>query len=171
MSFAVVTTGTITGTITRATGGSPLSGATVQAVLIGLIKGTATSAADGTYSIPNLDPGTYDVRVLATGYSSEVRSGTSVSANVTTTVNVAVLQPGSADVTAAVVAAARAKASQVERFLRFGGITAMMWPESDLEQLTTGRAGVLSHGFRRAALVEHQVVERPRRRLVTIHTA
>jgi YD repeat-containing protein len=95
VTFTVVTTGTVSGTITRATGGSALSGATVQAVLIGVTTGTATSAADGTYSIPNLNPGTYDVRVLATGYSSEVRSGTSVSANVTTTVNVAMLQPGS----------------------------------------------------------------------------
>jgi YD repeat-containing protein len=94
-AFTVVTTGTLTGTITRVTGGSPLSGASIQAVLIGITKGSATSAADGTYSIPNLDPGTYDVRVLATGFSTEVRSGTSVSVNVPTTLNVAMLQPGS----------------------------------------------------------------------------
>jgi YD repeat-containing protein len=95
LTFTVITTGTLTGTITRASNGTALSGATVQAVLAGVIKATATSAADGTYSIGNLDPGTYDVRVLATGYSSEVRGGTVLSVNATTTVNVAMSQPGS----------------------------------------------------------------------------
>src|SRR5262249_37392915 len=95
LTLTVVTTGTVAGTITRWAGGSALSGATVQAVLTGIVKGTATSAANGTYSIPTLDPGTYDVRVLATGFSSEVRSATSVAANVTTTVDVAMYQPGS----------------------------------------------------------------------------
>jgi YD repeat-containing protein len=95
LTFTLITTGTLVGTITRASNGTALSGATVQAVLAGIIKATATSAADGTYSIGNLDPGTYDVRVLATGYSSEVRGGTVVSVNVTTTVNVAMSQPGS----------------------------------------------------------------------------
>ena len=93
-TFTLITTGTIAGTITRATGGTALSGATVQAVLAGVTKGTATTAGNGSYSIPNLNPGIYDVRVLATGFSSEVRS-TTVSVNATTTVNVAMLQPGS----------------------------------------------------------------------------
>src|SRR5262249_61386952 len=75
--------------------GSAIAGATVQAVLTGVIKATASTAANGTYSLSTLDPGSYDVRVLASGFSSEVRSGTNVSANVTTTVNVAMLQPGS----------------------------------------------------------------------------
>jgi YD repeat-containing protein len=93
--FTVITTGTLSGGITRATGGAALAGATVQAVLVGVVKGTAASAANGTYSIPNLDAGIYDVRVSASGFSSEVRSGTVVSANATTTVNVAMLAPGS----------------------------------------------------------------------------
>jgi len=97
-TVTLVTTGTIAGTITRATGGSAIAGATVQAVLTGVVKGTATTAANGTYSLFNLDPGTYDVRVLATGFSSEVRSGTGVSVNATTTLNVALSQPGSASV-------------------------------------------------------------------------
>jgi YD repeat-containing protein len=94
VTFTLITTGTLSGTISRTSNGSALSGATVQAVLAGVVKGSATSAANGTYSIANLDPGTYDVRVLATTYSSEVRSGTSVAANLTTTVNVAMSQPG-----------------------------------------------------------------------------
>lgn len=94
VTFTLITTGTLVGTITHATGGAALLGATVQAVLAGVIQGTAMSAADGTYSIGNLTAGTYDVRVLATGYSSEVRSGTAISANATTNVNVAMSQPG-----------------------------------------------------------------------------
>jgi YD repeat-containing protein len=94
VTFTLITTGTVNGTITHATGGAALSGATVQAVLTGVVQGTATSAADGTYSIGTLGPGTYDVRVLASGYSSEVRGGTAISANVTTTVNVPMYQPG-----------------------------------------------------------------------------
>jgi YD repeat-containing protein len=85
----------MTGTITRATGGSAISGASVQAVLTGVVKGSATTAANGTYSIGNLDPGTYDVRVSASGFSLEVRQGISMSANVTTTVNASLSQPGS----------------------------------------------------------------------------
>ena len=93
-SFTVFTTGTVAGTITKTAGGGALQGATVQAVLIGAIKGTATTAADGTYSIPDMPPGTYDVRVHATNYSSEVRSGTIITIHATTTVNVAMSQPG-----------------------------------------------------------------------------
>jgi len=95
VTFTLITKGTVSGTITRASNGTALAGATIQALLTGVVKGTATSAADGTYSILNLDPGTYDVRLSAADYASEVRSGTVVSANVTTTVNVALFQPGS----------------------------------------------------------------------------
>lgn len=52
-----------------------------------------TTAADGTYSIANLDPATYELRVLAAGFSSDVRS-TVVLPNRTSTVNVALSQPG-----------------------------------------------------------------------------
>jgi YD repeat-containing protein len=92
--FTVIIPGPISGTITKASDSTALQGATVQAVLTGVIKGTATTAANGTYSIPNLDPGTYDVRVLATGYSSEVRS-TTLANNSSATVDVAMSHPGS----------------------------------------------------------------------------
>ena len=94
VAFTVVLPGTIAGTISRASDSTPLQGATVQAVLAGVIKATATTPADGTYSFANLDPATYDLRVLATGYSSEVRS-VALAPNGTSTVNVAMSQPGS----------------------------------------------------------------------------
>jgi YD repeat-containing protein len=95
-SFTVTTIspGTISGTITRATGGSAVSGATIEARQAGVLKSGATSAANGTYTISSLEPATYDVRVLASGFSNEFRS-TVVSSNATSTVNVALSQPGS----------------------------------------------------------------------------
>jgi YD repeat-containing protein len=95
VSFNVLTAGTMSGTITRATGGSALSGASVQAVLTGIVKGSATTAANGTYSITSLDPGTYDVRVNATGFSTELRQGIVITASGTTTVDAAMYAPGS----------------------------------------------------------------------------
>jgi YD repeat-containing protein len=94
LAFTVLLPGTISGTITKAVDSTALQGATVQAVLTGAIKGTATSAANGSYSIGNLDPGTYDVRVLASGYSSEVQSVTLANGG-SSAANVAMSHPGS----------------------------------------------------------------------------
>lgn len=94
LGFTVLLPGTISGTISKAVDSTALQGATVQAVLTGLIKGTATSAANGSYSMTNLEPGTYDVRVLASGYSSEVRS-VALSNGGTAGADVAMSHPGS----------------------------------------------------------------------------
>jgi YD repeat-containing protein len=94
LPFTVIIPGTIAGTITRATGGTGISGATVQAVQTGVVKGTATTASNGSYSISSLDPATYDVRVLATGFSSEVRAAQSVTPATTLTLNVSMYLPG-----------------------------------------------------------------------------
>jgi YD repeat-containing protein len=94
LAFTVLIPGTMSGTVSRVTGGTGISGALVQAVLTGVIKGSATTAADGTYSIANLDPGTYDVRVSASGFSTELRQGVVVSSTNTTTVDVPMYVPG-----------------------------------------------------------------------------
>lgn len=95
-SYTVTTVlpGSISGTITRTTGGTAISGATVQAILAGVTKSSVTSAANGTYSTASLEPGTYDLRVTASGFSSELRSIT-VTANAVSTANVSMLQPAS----------------------------------------------------------------------------
>jgi YD repeat-containing protein len=95
-SFTVTTVlpGTISGTITRATGGSAIAGATVQAILAGVTKASVSTAANGTYATASLDPGIYDLRVTASGFSNELRSIT-VTANAVSTANLAMLQPGS----------------------------------------------------------------------------
>ena len=75
ITHAQVTGATVSGTITDPSG-AVVSGATVT------ITNTATAAARevttdsaGLYSIPNLNPGTYDLRVTATGFSTHVQSG------------------------------------------------------------------------------------------------
>ena len=95
-TFTVLTAGSMSGAVTRVTGGTAIAGASVQAVLAGVVKGTATSAGDGTYSISSLDPGSYDVRVFKSGFSPELRTGNAVTASNSTTVNVTMYIPGSA---------------------------------------------------------------------------
>ena len=95
LPFTVLVAGTMSGAVTRVTGGTAISGATVHAVLAGVIRGTATTASDGTYSISGLDPGTYDVRIYATGFSTELRQGIVVTSTSNTTMNVSMYQPGS----------------------------------------------------------------------------
>jgi YD repeat-containing protein len=95
--FTVIIPGSIGGTVTRATGGAAVSGATVQALLAGIVKATATTATNGTYSTGNLDPATYDVRISASTFSPELRQGVTVTSNTTTTLNVTLSQPGAAN--------------------------------------------------------------------------
>lgn len=92
-TFTVQTQG-IGGTITRTSDATPISGASVQAFLAGVLKGSATSAANGTYTVGNLDAGAYDVRVSASGFSTELVQNVAVTLGATTTVNVGLSVPG-----------------------------------------------------------------------------
>ncbi len=51
VTFTVPTTGTIAGTITRTSDGAALNGALVVALQAGVVKASATTAANGTYSM------------------------------------------------------------------------------------------------------------------------
>ena len=82
-----VNMGTIAGTITRSSDSAPISGALVEALQGGVIKGSATTAANGTYTMSNVIVGTYDVRASAIGYQTRVQNNVTVTANTTTTVN------------------------------------------------------------------------------------
>jgi YD repeat-containing protein len=93
LPFTVLQPTTIIGTITRVTGGTAVAGATVQALQAGAMIGSTSTAANGTYSIPAFYPGTYEIRVFASGFSSELRQGVSA-ALPTTTVNIALYAPG-----------------------------------------------------------------------------
>jgi M6 family metalloprotease-like protein len=65
INFALEVGGTISGTVTNASG-TPIAGAQVQAYTDGCCGGGyATSAADGTYTIDGLTPGSYRVQAYA----------------------------------------------------------------------------------------------------------
>jgi sugar lactone lactonase YvrE len=61
---------TLTGTVVDADTNAPIGGATVQ-----LGSATATTAANGTFSLANLNPGSFTVSVSAAGYPSAQVSG------------------------------------------------------------------------------------------------
>jgi YD repeat-containing protein len=87
VTFTVLTAGTIAGTITRTSDSAPISGALVEALQAGVVKNSATTAANGTYTMPNVVTGTYDVRVSAIGYQTKLHTNVTVTTNTTTTVN------------------------------------------------------------------------------------
>lgn len=70
-----VSTGTLKGTVTDPNG-AVVAGATVTATSVarGITK-TAKTNQDGAYQIPLLDPGTYQIKVEATGFDKEVIDG------------------------------------------------------------------------------------------------
>jgi len=91
VTFTVGTSspGTISGSVTRNSDGSSIIGALVEALQSNVVKGSATSSANGAYSISGLSPGTYDVRVSVSGYITSTTTGIVVSSGTTTTLNVA----------------------------------------------------------------------------------
>ena len=85
--LAPAATGTIAGTVTAASDGAPIAGADVS------VDGTGLSditAGDGSYSIPGVPVGSYDVSASASGYDSQTQSA-SVSDGATTTVDFALV--------------------------------------------------------------------------------
>ena len=82
LTFPVITTGTISGTVTDGT--NPVSGAAVSLTVSGSVYSAAT-AANGSYSIPNVPEGAgYTVTAGKSGYNSGSASNVSVTANSTT---------------------------------------------------------------------------------------
>lgn len=78
-----LTTGNITGKVTDTTG-TALASATVSASQSGtLIKSTIT-LSDGTYTLSNLEQGTYDLTASLSGYTAQTKTGLSVLAGQTT---------------------------------------------------------------------------------------
>jgi hypothetical protein len=75
--------GSISGTVTDASNGTVLSGATVS-----YSGGSTTTATDGTYGLTNVVPGTYTLSASKTGYSNKSQSVT-VASNANTTSNFA----------------------------------------------------------------------------------
>lgn len=78
-------TGTLTGTITNAANGNPISGATVDVAGV-----TATTNATGVYSIPNAPAGTRTVTVSAAGFTTRTDS-VNIAAGATTNYSTALV--------------------------------------------------------------------------------
>jgi hypothetical protein len=87
VTFTVTDTGAIGGVITRSSDGAPINGAFVEAVQGGVVKASTTTAANGSYSVSNVEVGTYDVRASAAGYQTRMHNGVVVNTNTTTAVN------------------------------------------------------------------------------------
>jgi outer membrane receptor protein involved in Fe transport len=85
---AQVTGGTISGTVSDASGGAvPNAEVTVTNTATGLIRTVATSA-EGFYSEPNLLPGPYQVTVKASGFSTTVVTGLTITVGAQQQVNI-----------------------------------------------------------------------------------
>ncbi|MGA8367490.1 MAG: IPT/TIG domain-containing protein [Candidatus Acidiferrales bacterium] len=78
--------GTVSGTVTRANGVTPIPGATVQAFVGEASAAPVTTDSNGNYSIAGLNTGNYNVQALANGYVASTQSE-SVTGNSTTTAN------------------------------------------------------------------------------------
>lgn len=88
------TSGSVTGTVSRVGDGVPISGALVEALQGGIVKGSTNSLGDGTYSIANLAAGTYDIRGSAAQYGTQINSGVVVVGGSATTSNLTLSPPG-----------------------------------------------------------------------------
>jgi YD repeat-containing protein len=94
MFFALTSTGSLTGIISRASNGTAVSGAVVEALQAGVVKSSVTSAANGQYATPTLSSGTYSLRVTAAGFAPEIVTSVTVGGGTATTVNVSLATPG-----------------------------------------------------------------------------
>lgn len=82
-------TGQISGTVTDSLSGETLPG--VNVVISGTSQGAATSA-DGTYSISGVEPGVYDLQASFVGYRTKMIEDVEVEANLTTEVNITMVE-------------------------------------------------------------------------------
>ena len=94
VSAAQVEQGTITGSVTDASGAVvPDARVTITNVATGVARETR-SAADGHYTAPYLPPGQYVVAVAAQGFDKARVRGVNIAVGLTATIDV-ILKPGS----------------------------------------------------------------------------
>lgn len=83
---SIISGGVISGKVTKSDGVTGIAGAIVELLDGGIVRSSATTSADGNYSI-TVATGIYDVRTSATGYQLQVTSNIVVIAGSTTIVN------------------------------------------------------------------------------------
>jgi hypothetical protein len=77
----------MSGTVTDTSGGViPGANISVKNIATGVIRTTATNSA-GLYTVPNLQPGSYEIIVAASGFSTEVRKGITLNVGVDLVLN------------------------------------------------------------------------------------
>ena len=91
--YAQVAGATLSGTATDASGAAvPNAKVSIKNSATGVVRDVTTDAA-GFYSAPNLLPGVYDITVAATGFSSSVQTGLTLTVGASKALNIA-LQVG-----------------------------------------------------------------------------
>jgi len=80
----VIAGGTIAGQVLVSGTATPIAGVTVEAYLGGVLQGSATTSADGTYAIAGLAAGSYDVQARKQYYATQTQTGILVVADQTT---------------------------------------------------------------------------------------
>ena len=93
VAFTVGPVGTIAGTVIDSDEGTPIAGVVVNAQQSGLLRGSANSGADGSFTLNNLPVGNYSLTAQASGYKSGTQASLTVSEQTTATANFS-LEPG-----------------------------------------------------------------------------
>lgn len=75
INVARALSGSTSGVVTDATTGATLVNTTVQALQDGQVKGSTLTLANGTYRILYLPAGTYDIKAMLSGYTSQTQTG------------------------------------------------------------------------------------------------
>ncbi len=140
------TTGKIAGKIIDAESGEPLIGANVM--LVGTLQGAAADL-DGNYFVLNIQPGLYDVKVSAIGYSSVTVSKARVSIDLTTRLDFQ-LRGEAIAMDEIVVSAERPLVQKdlTSTTARVGGDQIAMLPIENVETVVNLQAGVVDGHFR-----------------------
>lgn len=123
LNKVIYTTGTLTGKVT-ATSGAAIAGASVVAG-----TASATTGADGSYSIPNLAPATYAVTASAPDFTPVTQNAT-IAAGATTTTNF-ILAPvvHTGEVSATPNSFIEGSASAITLRADVGAVTAFQWSQ------------------------------------------
>jgi uncharacterized protein YfaP (DUF2135 family) len=87
LAFTLTAGGKVTGLVTSATTGEPISGTKVSALQNANLLDVATTGVAGQYTIPELPTGVYTFEVRAPGFLHSLQPSIQVTAEQTTTVN------------------------------------------------------------------------------------
>lgn len=139
---AQVSGGTVSGSITDASGAAvPGAQVTLTSAGTGLTR-TVVTDAQGFYTVPNLAPGTCELRVSAQGFVTQVRTGLTVTVGAKLLLNVA-MQPGNPQQVVRMAAATAIQASStVGGSVGSSTVTQTPLNGRDWTQLATLQTGV-----------------------------